>query len=262
MTNNKSVLGFVLIAFTAITVCTTLWLQASIAQEHSYHKFAGDVVILGIPNFWNVVSNFAFIIIGCIGLYKLHISQSLTVLNGNRGTYSLLFFGVALVGLGSGYYHWSPNNGTLVWDRLPMTIAFMALFSIIISEYISKVWGRWLLLPFLLIGIISVAYWHYTELQGQGDLRLYALVQFLPMLLIPIILLCFQPIYNKVSGYWLLLIAYMLSKTLEHFDRHFFEMFGFISGHPLKHLFAALGIYFLILAYQQRKKLPPHAHLK
>ncbi|MBT3812899.1 MAG: hypothetical protein HOE45_04700 [Gammaproteobacteria bacterium] len=33
-----------------------------------------------------------------------------------------------LVAAGSSYYHWNPNNQTLVWDRLPMTICFMSLF--------------------------------------------------------------------------------------------------------------------------------------
>ncbi len=37
----------------------------------------------------------------------------------------------------------------------------------------------------------SVWYWHFTESQGRGDLRPYIVVQFLPMLLIPAILLLF-----------------------------------------------------------------------
>ncbi len=42
-------------------------------------------------------------------------------------------------------------------------------------------------IPTLAIGIASVFYWQRTEAQGVGDLRLYALVQFLLMLIIPII---------------------------------------------------------------------------
>ena len=41
----------------------------------------------------------------------------------------IYFSGVALVALGSAYYHEDPENETLFWDRLPMTIAFMALFA-------------------------------------------------------------------------------------------------------------------------------------
>ncbi len=41
------------------------------------------------------------------------------------------------MGVGSGYYHLSPSNATLVWDRIPMSIAIMALLSIVIGEYMS-----------------------------------------------------------------------------------------------------------------------------
>ena len=34
----------------------------------------------------------------------------------------------------SRYYHWKPTNATLVWDRLPMTLAFMTVFAIMIDE--------------------------------------------------------------------------------------------------------------------------------
>jgi len=249
---SRSKLGFVLMALMTLLTCVVLAIQPPIAQPSEYHQFAGELRIFGVANFWNVASNIAFSIFGCIGLYKLHISKSLTVLDGGRVAYSLLFFGVALVGLGSGYYHLSPDNSTLVWDRLPMTIAFMALFAIIISEYVSEHWGWRLLWPLLGLGASSVVYWHYTESQGQGDLRLYALIQFLPMLLIPIILLCFDSVYNKSSGYWYLLVAYIAAKLLEHFDSQVYAFLGVMSGHPLKHLAAAIGIYMLMYAYQRR----------
>ena len=54
-------------------------------------------------------------------------------------------------------------------------------------------------LPWLLVaGIVSVAYWAFTESIGQGDLRWYALVQFLPILLTLVILLFFDgKAFNK-----------------------------------------------------------------
>ena len=72
-----------------------------------------------------------------------------------------------------------------------MTIAFMAFMSIIIGEYISEKAASTALIPLVLIGIISVIYWYITEQAGQGDLRPYALVQFLPMVIIPMVLLMF-----------------------------------------------------------------------
>ena len=177
---------------------------------------------------------------------------SLGFLNETGTAYTLLFFGTFLVAFGSSYYHLEPNNQTLVWDRLPMTIAFMALFSIIISEFVSLRSGKALLLPLLLAGVLSVVYWHYSEIRGEGDLRLYALVQFYPMLASPIILLCFRSKCTHVQAYWWLLLAYIVAKLFEHFDGEVFDALGFISGHSLKHLTAALGMYVLLVFYQQR----------
>ena len=39
-----------------------------------------------------------------------------------------------MVAIGSSYYHWKPSNSRLVWDRLPMTVGFMSLVAVVISE--------------------------------------------------------------------------------------------------------------------------------
>ena len=114
-----------------------------------------------------------------------------------------------------------------------------------------------LLLPLLVAGIASVCYWHYTEARGMGDLRPYALVQFLPMLLIPLILLMFKPAFTSGWGYWLLMLGYVLAKILEHFDAGVYAVLSFLSGHSLKHVAAALGVYGLLKAYQVREPVNP-----
>ena len=169
-----------------------------------------------------------------------------------KPAYILFFVGVSLVAFGSGYYHLWPSNQTLVWDRLPMTIAFMALFSIIIAEFVSLRLGKLALWPLVVFGGFSVVYWHVTELGGHGDLRLYALVKFLPMILIPLMLLLFKPKFSEVSGYWLLMFAYVLAKLFEHYDEATYHLFSFISGHSLKHIIAAAGVFFLLRSYNNR----------
>lgn len=238
--------------FVSALACLVLMIQPPIAQDPSYHNFADTNTLFGIVHFWNVVSNLPFLLVGLLGLYKLHVSKTLQVIPDLRFSYSLFFFGVALVSFGSCYYHVAPTNGTLVWDRLPMTIAFMALISVIVGEQLSEYWAKRSVIPLLLIGFLSVIYWHITEQQGMGDLRLYALVQFLPMLLIPILLLCFQSKYSSCRGYWYLLLGYLAAKILEHFDDEVFALLGVMSGHPLKHVAAAIGIYFLIIGYERR----------
>jgi len=164
-----------------------------------------------------------------------------------------LFLGVSLVAFGSGYYHLWPSNGSLVWDRLPMTIAFMALFSVIIGEYTSVQLGKLALWPLIVFGAFSVIYWHSTEVKGGGDLRLYVLVQFLPMLIIPLILLFFKSKFTCTSGYWLLLCTYVLAKVFEYFDEAIYNMPSLLSGHSLKHIVVAFGLLFLLRAYIDRE---------
>ena len=251
-TAKKEKLGYGLIAVSFLVVFTGVLSQGPIAQDVSYHLFVDTRKIWAIPNFWNVVSNAPFVIVGLLGLYKLRSPAKLNVIGEINIAYVLLFFGTFLVGFGSAYYHLEPNNQTLVWDRLPMTIAFMALFSIIISEFISVRTGRALLRPLILAGILSVAYWHFTENQGEGDLRFYVLAQFYPMLAIPVMLACFRSRCTHVYAYWWLLLAYIVAKLFEHFDAEVYEVLGFISGHSLKHVTAALGMYVLLVFYQKR----------
>jgi len=245
----------ILIGLSLLIVAGVFLFVDPIAQDLKYHNFADEREILKISNFWNVFSNLPYLILGLWALQKIYLKRSLNKINEMNLAYLLLFIGVTLVAFGSGYYHLEPNNETLVWDRLPMTIAFMALFAIILSEFVNLKLGKNLLFPFLLLGLSSVAYWHFTELQGQGDLRFYALIQFLPMLIIPVILMSFPSKFSHIKGYWLLLACYLLAKVFEHFDGEIYELLTVISGHSLKHMVSALGLYFLLSSYEQRREL-------
>ena len=147
-------IGYVLIILTAVLAVGSILTQGPFPQDVSYHLFVDTREIWSIPNFWNVVSNIPFAIVGLLGLYKLRTPGKPGILDETGTAYTLLFFGTFLVSFGSVYYHLAPDNQTLVWDRLPMTIAFMALFSIIISEFISVRSGKALLLPLILAGIL------------------------------------------------------------------------------------------------------------
>ena len=257
--NKKERLGYALILLTALLAVGAVLTQGPIPQDVTYHLFVDTREIWSIPNFWNVVTNFPFAIVGVLALYQLRLPGRLGFLDETRMACTLLFFGTFLVSIGSSYYHLEPNNQTLVWDRLPMTIAFMSLLSIIISEFISIRTGKALLLPLLLAGILSVAYWHITELRGEGDLRFYALVQFYPMVAVPIVLVCFRPRCTHIQAYWWLLLIYLTAKVFEQLDGEVFDALGFISGHSLKHLAAALGMYVLLVFYQKRSCNNPAA---
>jgi len=235
--------GLIILLLTGILSLGGIFYLDPIVQDESYHLFSDEYSYFGIPNFWNVLSNFPFLIVALLGLKNPVFPLD------QKKMYGLFFIGIGLVSLGSGYYHLYPNSHTLVWDRLPMTITFMALFSIIISEFISRHWGKLLFLPLIIVGILSVAYW---KLSATGDLRFYGLIQFYPMIAIPVILTYFKSSYNRSSAYWYLLLAYLLAKLCEHFDSEIHETLIHISGHSLKHICAALGLYVLVDSYKKR----------
>ncbi|MGZ5006551.1 MAG: ceramidase domain-containing protein [Methylobacter sp.] len=225
-----------------------------IAQDTAYHNFSDQRRIFSISNFFNVLSNVPFVIIGIIGTRLVALGKASGGLAELQAMYLAFFVGVFLTGFGSAYYHYQPDNQALLWDRLPMTIAFMALFSAIIGEYISTRLAGKLFIPLLILGIGSVIYWHVTELGGHGDLRLYVLVQFLPVLLIPLILKLFGSTLNGNGYIWAVVGAYAVSKFMELFDAELYNIIGVLSGHSLKHLTAAFGTLIFYWALRDRQK--------
>lgn len=252
--NSKKIFSLLVFVSAVLIVLLVILFVDPIAQNPDYHNFIDDKTMMGVPHFWNVISNTPFFVVGLWGLIKL---DGMSYLKKFRHAYQLWFFGVMAVALGSGYYHLQPQNNTLVWDRLPMTMAFMSLFAIIIAEFVNEKRGVILLWPFLVIGIFSVFYWQWTETQSVGDLRPYAIVQFLPMVIIPVILLLFKGCFTHKSGYWWLLFYYFLAKLLEYYDAGIYEVTGHImSGHALKHMSAAFGVWMLLNSYSKRSVNP------
>ena len=69
----------VLFGVTAASLAGLLLLP-SIPQDQHYHQFADQRALLGIPNFWNVVSNIPFIAIGAVGLRRFRNDPATVVL--------------------------------------------------------------------------------------------------------------------------------------------------------------------------------------
>jgi hypothetical protein len=237
----------------ALAMTLAVLAQPPIHQPQAYHAFADTRTILGIPNFWNVVSNLPFVFVGLAGL-RWVLANLQSIERALRPAHVVLFIGVTLVGFGSGWYHLRPDNAALVWDRLPMTLAFMAFFAIVLGEHIALRLGRLLLWPLLVAGVLSVLYWRASD-----DLRPYALVQFLPVLLIPLVLWLYP---REGSGaVWLALGCYVLAKLLEQFDPAVHAALGnAISGHSLKHLAAAAGMYALLAGWRRRDRRSAGVH--
>ncbi len=210
----------------ALTVLAFLVFVPSIPQDQQFHAFADARTMLGIPNFWNVVSNLLFAVVGACGLRRL---QSFV----DR----VLFLGVLLTAFGSAYYHWAPADGRLVWDRLPMTVIFMAFVAL---NYRGM--SPWLLSLLVALGASTVLWWSAT-----GDLRPYAVVKFGPILyLLPSL---FSSKHRKQL--WLVIGLFTVAQVLEVADGRIYA--GFIlSGHTLKHLVAGLAT---VVIYRWRLRL-------
>ena len=251
MSHNLKLSALLIVALTAVLAAFFI---SPIAQDPSYHNFADQRRILGIPHFWNVVSNLPLVVVGLLGLRSLITGSVANGAQQLRTGYLIIFLGIILTGLGSSYYHLNPSNQTLVWDRLPMTVAFMAFFSVIIGENINITVGRRILGPLVFAGIAAVVYWNITDMRGSGDLAPYALAQFLPMLLIPLILILFRSHLSRNAYAWAVLGAYALAKVAEQLDEVVFLWLGIVSGHTLKHILAALSGYFLLLALHRRRR--------
>lgn len=229
------------------------------AQDPAYHDFADSRTLFGVPNFGDVASNLPFLIVGWMGLRLLRTNWNggtLFVEGSEKRLWLALFGSVALASVGSAYYHLEPDNARLAWDRMTIVMAFMSLFSIVITERMPGKVGLYLFPALLFAGIYSVFYWSYTELHSMGDLRPYALTQVLPMLAIPMMCLLFPSRYTGTRYLMLALVWYAVAKVFEHFDKGLFDLLGgTVSGHTLKHLAAGLGAYYLLRYVQKRRIL-------
>jgi hypothetical protein len=254
---SKRARGFLIFAAVVIAGIAVAFMHP-IPQPPSYSVFADHRRWLGIPNFMDVVSNLALLFAGFWGLsvvFNRHSRESF-VSRSERWAYAIFFLGAALTCFGSSYYHLDPNNWTLVWDRLPMTIAFMSIVAAIIGERISARAGSLLLLPLLILGAASVFQWYASELHGTGDLRFYLCVQFFPVLVILLALLLFEPKYTRGGDFMIVIGFYALAKVLEALDLRIFNLGHIISGHTLKHIAAATAVYWLGRMIQKRRPVP------
>jgi hypothetical protein len=245
--------GRALIAVSLFAIIAIFVFVDPYPQSQDYHAFADGRTLLGLANFWNVMTNAVFLVPGIAGLWLLGSKEHTGIVAGLFPAYHVLFIGVLLTAFGSGWFHLAPDNDTLFWDRLPMTIAFMSLVAIIVGEHISENLGRRSLWPLLAIGAASVFYWDYSESQNAGDLRLYGLVQFLPMLLIPAILLMYRSVFDQTRFIWIVFLFYALAKVFEQLDATLYDLGGVISGHSVKHVCAAIGPIVLIYGGKKRQ---------
>lgn len=225
-----------------------------IQQFPDYHELADQRPLLGIPHFWNVVSNLPFLAIGLMGLHLLRRRRVEAAL-----PWAAVFGGTALVALGSGYYHLAPSDATLVWDRIPIGIAFMGFLAALFAEHTGPEGKRladFLLLPLILFSIGTVYWWHIT-----GDLAPWVWVQLAPMLAAALALMFLPARYTHRRYLAYALAFYIAAKLLELGDREVLDWtMGVMSGHALKHFAAAAGVCCFYVMLRDRMAVSHSAH--
>lgn len=227
-----------------------------IAQPPGYHDFADQEVVFGIPHCDDVISNLGFALAALWGWTRLAPANRHAHIRSGWAGYRLFLIGLFLTAFGSSWYHLAPDNASLVWDRLPIAMACGGLLTGVWGDVHRAESGKlagWLALT----AIASVAWWYFTEMSGQGDLRPYLLLQGLPILLIPL----WQWIYKAPAAdrlaFGAALALYVIAKFAEFNDHEIAAALGAVTGHTLKHLLAT-GAAALIIARLVHRVQEPH----
>ena len=207
-----------------------------IRQGPRYYLFPDHRTLLGVPYFWNVVSNLPFAVVGALGLAAMAARPPPL-----RPAFGALFAGVFLTAFGSAWYHLAPSAGRLLFDRLPMTIGFAAVFALVMGDRVAARFAS----PAGLAATIAVAAASALAWYTTGDLRPYVFVQGTLLILVPLVLLFFPG--REVDGSWLVaaLALYLVAKLFERFDGSIYALGHLLSGHTLKHLVAAAACWCL-----------------
>lgn len=226
-------------------------------QPLSYHAFADCRTFWAIPNFFNVLSNIPFLVAGGWGIALILRGGGHFIDQRESLPYLVFFLGALLTAFGSAYYHLAPDNPRLVWDRLPMTLGFAGLVSAAIAERASLRTGLRLLWPLLALGAFTVMYWYATELAARGNVIPYGLYQGWSILAI-VLLIALFPATRYSQGKYLVWAAawYGLAKIFETFDLAVFRATGGVmSGHSIKHVLAAIGVFAIVWQLRLRRPL-------
>lgn len=250
MTLSRHQVGGLLLSLVAALAALLLWLPP-LAQPLEYHRFADGRMWFGVPNFLNVASNVAFLLVAACGLRAVAVTAAV---QAERVSYGVLFFALAATGVGSAYYHLAPDNHSLFWDRLPMSAAFAALVAAQVGERWSPRAGIWSLAVLVAAGMGTVLWWRYSAVIGRENVLPYIGFQGGALLAVSFLLLL--PARYSHGAYLLAgIFLYALALGAELFDHIIFSWGQGVSGHTVKHVLAALAVYQVVRMLRLRRRV-------
>lgn len=235
----------------------TFQLTIPILQPESYHDFADQRPFLGIPNFADVVSNLAILIPALLGCILALRSDAHTHFSSEfeRVLASLFFITLTATAFGSTWYHLAPDHHRLLFDRLPIGLAFTTMIAWLIAE---RTWlrasGFLAMTPWILTGPACVLWWYYiAPAPGLGDLRPYLALYVVIFLVSPLLLLL-PSSYSHAKSWWLVYLFFALGMAGDALDDAVFNALnGLISGHTLKHVMMGIALGVLVRMLARRR---------
>ena len=109
-----------------------------------------------------------------------------------RSSLSTSVASLFLTAIGSAFYHLDPSDMRLVWDRLPIALACAGLLAAVRAETHSHRSDALTTFLLAVAAVLSVMWWDITQ-----DLRPYLLIQTLPLVLIPVLVLALCTQHNS-----------------------------------------------------------------
>lgn len=229
-----------------VAIVMTIALAPPLAEPGLFRTLADERRLFGIANFWNVVSNLPLLLVGLWGAYFLARGREGFAEAAEKQAYWVLFIAVALSGAGSIYYHLAPDADRLMWDRLPIALGFMALLSTVIAERLSARAGSRALLPLLVAGAASAVYWRWSAQHGAENILPYAIVQYGAIVAVVTLALCLRSRYTRGGDVLIAMGIYAAAKINEVLDGQIYALGQYLSGHSIKHLLAAVAVWWLL----------------
>jgi hypothetical protein len=232
LTACERVLLMVCLAFLALAL-----FGPEASQPSRYHEFADQRTLFGVSFAMDVASNIAFLAVGLAGVVCLIAYPRRALTNVQRAMSILFVAGLVLTAFASAWYHLHPDDAGLVIDRSGMAIAFAGLLGLAAAGRVSERAGATLGLAVLLAAPLAIKYWVAT-----GNVFPWGVLQFGGMGLVLWASLL-RPRSKALDVRWsLVILAYAAAKLFEVNDEAVYRLTGhLVSGHTLKHLFAALA---------------------
>lgn len=220
-----------------------------------YRSFVDARELAGIPFFWNVVSNLPLAAAGAWGLYVVaRAGAHAFVEPAEKWSYAVCFAAAGFAGIGSTYFHLAPDADRLMWDRLPIALGFMALLAGVIGDRRGTQAGLRALAPLLIAGATSVFYWRWSMLRGAENIVPYAIVQYGALAAI-MAHAALRSRYTRRFDLFVVAAIYAAAKLAEMLDRPIYALGGILSGHALKHILAAVAVWWLARMLMRRRPI-------